>query len=142
MNRKKQLWIVLLLAILPVMACATQQQAQVTESTVTESSITGPITGPADPVRRVQEAIDNAKLNFEFEDNFGYIRSVLTALNVPVSSQGFVFGRNSAQLDLISPERPRTVYFNDDVYVGYVQAGSFIEIAAMDPKLGPVFWTL
>src|SRR6185503_16118642 len=39
-------------------------------------------------------------------------------------------------------ETPRAVYFNDDTYVGWVNHGQFIEIATVDPKLGPVFYTV
>jgi hypothetical protein len=34
------------------------------------------------------------------------------------------------------------LYFNDDVYVGYVPTGRLFEIAAIDPETGPVFYTL
>lgn len=34
------------------------------------------------------------------------------------------------------------MYFNDDVYVGYVQGSDVIEIASVDPKSGPIFYTL
>ena len=45
---------------------------------------------------------------------------VLTALEVPVSSQMLVFSKTSFQYLHISPEHPRALYFNDDVYVGSV----------------------
>jgi hypothetical protein len=41
----------------------------------------------------------------------------------------------------ISPARPRAVYFNDEAYVGWVQEGG-LELAAVDPKGGPFFYTL
>ena len=34
------------------------------------------------------------------------------------------------------------MYFNDDVYVGWVQNGDVVEISAADPQLGAVFYTL
>jgi len=37
---------------------------------------------------------------------------------------------------------PRALYFNDDVYVGYCQGGEVLEISAVDPQLGTVFYTL
>jgi hypothetical protein len=55
-------------------------------------------------------------------------------LNIPVSSLALMFGRNSFRLDLISPNMPRALYFNDDVYVGFVQGGQYIEVASFDPK--------
>src|SRR5690606_18830710 len=41
----------------------------------------------------------------------------------------------------IGPKTPRAIYFNDDVYVAFVQ-GAPLEIAALDPDLGPVFYVL
>ena len=45
-------------------------------------------------------------------------------------------------MDHIAPWSPRAVYFNDDVYVGWVQGGPIMEIASVDPKLGAVFYTV
>ena len=47
-----------------------------------------------------------------------------------------MYSQTSLQSRLIGPKTPRAIYFNDDVYVGYVQ-GAPIEIASLDPKLGP-----
>jgi hypothetical protein len=66
----------------------------------------------------------------------------LHALNIPISSQTLVFSKSSFQLNQISPEAPRAVYFNDDTYVGWVNHGQFIEIAEVDPKEGPRFYKL
>src|SRR5204863_393113 len=68
--------------------------------------------------------------------------AVLKALKVPVSSQGLVFSRTSLQVDRIAPWTPRAIYFSDDVYVGWVQGGPIMEIAAVDPSLGAVFYTV
>jgi hypothetical protein len=46
------------------------------------------------------------------------------------------------QLYRISPTTPRALYFNDDVYVGYVQQGDVMEISAADPQRGGMFYTL
>ena len=52
-----------------------------------------------------------------------------------------MFSTTSLQTDTIRPQTPRAIYFNDDVYVAYVQDGP-IEIAALDPSLGTVFYSL
>ena len=67
--------------------------------------------------------------------------SLLKNLNIPMSSQLLVFSKSSAQMSGISPSLPRAVYFNDDVYVGWVQEGG-LELAAVDPASGPFFYTL
>ncbi|WP_210420208.1 hypothetical protein [Aquisphaera giovannonii] len=72
----------------------------------------------------------------------GYLRSVLALLDVPVSSQVLVFSKTSFQSTLIGPETPRAIYFNDDVYVGYVQGSDVLEFSAADPSLGGTFYLL
>jgi hypothetical protein len=69
----------------------------------------------------------------------GYLRSILGALDVPVSSQIMVFSRGSVQSALIGADNPRALYFNDSVVVGWVRRG-FVEIAAQDPEQGTVFY--
>jgi hypothetical protein len=80
-----------------------------------------------------------AKLNHDSER--GYLESLLTALEIDPSSQTLVYSQTSLQSRLIGPKTPRAIYFNDDVYVGYVQDAP-IEIAALDPNFGPVFYAL
>jgi len=93
-------------------------------------------------IANLQRNIDSGKSKLDFEDAQGYLRSLLKQLDVPASSQLLVFSKSSAQLFLISPDSPRAVYFNDDVYVGYVQGAPHLEIASVDPVAGPVFYTL
>jgi hypothetical protein len=66
----------------------------------------------------------------------------LGALKVPESSQMLVFSKTSFQRDRISPANPRAVYFNEDVYVGYVPGSPVLELSMADPRLGGVFYTL
>ncbi|HME71097.1 MAG TPA: hypothetical protein VKM54_14675, partial [Myxococcota bacterium] len=42
----------------------------------------------------------------------------------------------------IAPESPRAIYFNDDVYVGFVQGAEVLEFSAVDPELGATFYLL
>lgn len=95
-----------------------------------------------DPVARLSEQLGSGERELEFEKKFGYLKSVLEALEIPTSSQSLVFSKTSLQLSRISPRRPRALYFNDDVYVGYCQNGDVLEIAATDPKQGAIFYTL
>src|SRR5207244_2703749 len=50
--------------------------------------------------------------------------------------------KTSLQRQRISPRTPRALYFSDDVYVGYCQGGDVLEVSAVDPKLGTVFYTV
>ena len=99
-------------------------------------------TTPTDPVARLQRRVDSGELTLEFEPSLGYLPAILRALNIPTSSQSLVFSKTSFQFTQIAPGRPRALYFNDDVYVGYVQGSQTLEFAASDPKLGAVFYTL
>ncbi len=67
-----------------------------------------------------------------------YLLDLLAALEVPVASQLWVYSATSLQSGVIRPSNPRALYFNEEVYVGYVPNGK-LEIAAIDPRLGPVF---
>lgn len=95
-----------------------------------------------DPVTALSERIQTDKTILNYDDAHGYLTSILKELKVPVSSQTLVFSKSSFQLTQISPESPRAVYFNDDTYVGWVNHGEFIEIAHVDPKDGPAFYTV
>src|SRR5688572_8640746 len=68
-----------------------------------------------------------------------FLNSFLKILNVPASSQLLVFSTTSLQLRFISPSNPRAIYFNEDIYVGYIPGGR-IEVVALDPELGAIFY--
>ena len=98
---------------------------------------------PTDAITALQARLDKGEVKLEYsEDGGGYLQSVLKLLRVPISSQGLVFSKTSLQLFRISPSNPRAIYFNDDVYVGWVRSGEVLEISTADPKLGAVFYTL
>ncbi len=93
-------------------------------------------------VSRLRQRLDAGRSTLAFDKHFGYLRSLLHELNVPESSQMLVFSRTSFQRQRISPRTPRALYFNDDVYVGFCQNGDVLEVTAVDPQLGEVFYTL
>jgi hypothetical protein len=64
----------------------------------------------------------------------------LAALGVPETSQMLVFSKTSFQKERINPDHPRAIYFSDEVYIGWCPGG-LVEIAAIDPMLGPVFYS-
>lgn len=99
-------------------------------------------TTPDDPIARLQRDIDTGKVTLEFDEKFGYLKAVLKALDIAADSQMLVFSKTSFQRSQISPQTPRALYFNDDVYIGYVQRGKVLEISSTDPQLGAVFYTL
>jgi hypothetical protein len=99
-------------------------------------------TAPDDPVARLQRQLDAGEISLEYDPRRGYLPAILRALNVSTTSQTLVFSKTSFQFTQIAPKRPRALYFNDDVYVGSVQGSPLLEFAAVDPKLGAVFYEL
>jgi hypothetical protein len=95
-----------------------------------------------DPIARLQAQLDAGEVTLAHDSLLGYLPALLQTLHIPVSSQGLVFSRTSLQTDKITPWSPRAIYFNDDVYIGYVQESTFLEVAAVDPVRGAVFYTL
>ena len=95
-----------------------------------------------DPIARLQKQLDRGEVKLSFDPQRGYLRSVLGALHVPVSSQTLVFSKTSFQYPQISPSKPRALYYNDDVYVGQVQNGRGLEFVSFDPVQGAIFYIL
>jgi hypothetical protein len=95
-----------------------------------------------DPVTQLEQQLEAGKANLVYEPRHGYLRSVLQLLHVPVDSQTLVFSKTSFQYPKISPEHPRALYYNDDVYVGSVHEGKAIEIVSFDPTQGAIFYLL
>jgi hypothetical protein len=99
-------------------------------------------TGVNDPVAKLAIRIEAGQAKLQYEAQTGYLRSLLALLEIPESSQSLVFSKTSMQLQKISPARPRAIYFNDDVYVGFCQRGDILEIASTDPQQGAIFYSL
>jgi hypothetical protein len=95
-----------------------------------------------DPVAKLASKITAGEVTLEYAPKFGYLKAALEALEVPVTSQMLVFSKTSLQLQRITPRQPRAIYFNDDVYVGFCQAGDVLEFATTDPNQGATFYTL
>src|SRR5262245_12201787 len=84
---------------------------------------------PDNVVSRLQKRLDAGKASLAYDGDFGYLPALLRELNVPKSSQMFVFSKTSFQRQRIGPKTPRAVYFADDVYVGYCHLGEVLEIS-------------
>lgn len=95
-----------------------------------------------DPIAVLQRAIDSGGVHLDFHPDRGYIDAVMSALDVPFASQTLVFSKTSFQADLISPDNPRALYFNDDVYAAWVPGGRVLEFVSIDPRYGTQFYTM
>ncbi len=72
----------------------------------------------------------------------GYLTGVLKALGVPKESQLLVFSKTGVQSSYTSPGKPRALYFDQSVAVGYNPGAPVLELAAHDPQQGVVFYTI
>ncbi len=95
-----------------------------------------------DPIAGLMKQMDAGQVKLEYDERLGWLPSVLKAMKIDPESQVFVFSKTSLQIHKISPRQPRAIYFNDDAYIGFCQNGEVLEIAATDPDLGAVFYTL
>jgi hypothetical protein len=95
-----------------------------------------------DPVAKLQKLLDHGAVKLDYEPTHGYLKSVLEKLEIPVDTQTLVFSKTSFQYKKISPQAPRALYFNDDVYIGQVHDGKVIEVVSFDPMQGAIFYIL
>jgi hypothetical protein len=93
----------------------------------------------SDPFTRLKGQIEGGAVALDQYSPKAFLKSLLGALKVPEESQVLVFSTTSLQLSLISPGNPRAIYFNEDVYVGFIPGGK-IEILSLDPELGGIFY--
>jgi hypothetical protein len=137
-TRVQTLWIILVAILLPAAGTAMMQITSSADRALNEY-----MKGHADdPIARLQQKIDGGTANLPFDKKWGYLPAVLRAMKIPESTQTLVFSKTSFQIDHISRRTPRALYYNDDVYVGWVQGGPVLELASVDPVLGTVFYTL
>ena len=95
-----------------------------------------------DPVAVLQKQLDAGEVTLAYDEQRGYLQSTLDLLKIPASSQTLVFSKTSFQHTHISPDHPRALYYNDDVYVGSVKDGKALEIISFDPMQGAIFYVL
>ena len=93
-------------------------------------------------IEKLQARIDSGNSSFHFDAKLGYLPSLLKELGITPASQMLIFAKTSLQRERISPQNPRSLFFNDEAYIGYIPGAPVLEIAVADPKLGGVFYTL
>ena len=93
-------------------------------------------------IAKLNQRLDQGAAQLPYEKRHGYLLALLRELNVPTSSQLLVASKTSPNKALISPHNPRALYFNDQVSIAYVPSAEILEVAATDPKLSVVFYTL
>jgi hypothetical protein len=109
---------------------------------IDEDSINYSKAQPDSAISKLQKQIDSNEFRLQWDQKYGYLPSLLKALHVPIESQMLVFSKTSLQRERISPQNPRALYFNDDIYIGWIPGAPLMEISVADPKLGGVFYSL
>ncbi len=92
-----------------------------------------------DRFTRLKDDLETGKLPLDYSSEKAYVISLLKVLDIPATSQMLVFSTTSLQLRLISPRNPRALFFNEDLYLGWMPGGK-IEIVSMDPEIGGIFY--
>ena len=126
---------ILIVAVLPMLA-------QVPEVSEDHEAIGYRTRALSDAVAKANAELDSGKSTLRFDARSGYLGAVLRALKVPVESQIAVFSKTSLQAQIISPSNPRTIFFNDSVYVAWVPGEPFVEVASVDPRQGVIFYVV
>ena len=92
---------------------------------------------PQDPFSKIKKQLEEGLLSNGYDKPLDYIEALLEKLEISKHSQQLVFSTTSLQLSRISPRNPRAIYFNDDLYLGYVPGGQ-IEVIGIDPEIGAI----
>lgn len=97
------------------------------------------------------EAVDKIEEFFANPENFkdwersepsSYLEDFLEAFEIPATSQSLVFSKTSLQASRIRPKNPRAIYFNDEIYVGWVPSGDLLEVSVPSPETGTNFYVV
>lgn len=93
---------------------------------------------PKDAFSKLIKQVEAGEVQLDTSSQKAHLISLLKALDIPVASQLLVYSATSLQSGRINPRNPRALYFNEEVYVGFVPGGD-LEAVAIDPDLGPIF---
>jgi len=96
---------------------------------------------PSDPQAAIREALVSGELSRALGDDRAILHALLECCGVPEASQVLVFSKTSEQSRIITPRRPRAIYFSDNCYIGWVPGG-MIEISDTDPISGTGFYVI
>lgn len=105
-------------------------------------AIAYPTAPRTDRVATLQERLRRENITLDYDRALGFLPALLELLDVPAESQTLVFSKTSLQADEIGPDNPRAIYFTDDVAIAWIRGAPVIEIAALDPEQGVMFYTL
>src|SRR5262245_50855853 len=114
------LWLAAACALTGLATVASAQLGDSSFDQVAHPAIQYTSRDPKDGIAALHQRIQNGGFRLAFDDRNGYLMAVLKALDIPIESQVVVFSKTSTQLNMITPQNPRTIYFNDSVAVGWL----------------------
>lgn len=132
----------LALTVALVGAAGAAQRRDVFVASRSHPAIQYPTAPTSDDITALMRRIEDGSARLAFDGTSGYLKSLLAELKVPLESQMLVFSQTSFQGPRINIENPRAIFFNDTVSVGWVRGGDILEMAALDPRQGVVFYQL
>ncbi len=94
---------------------------------------------PQDRFTKMKAALEAGQVPLDRSSEKAFVASLLKAMKISPATQMLVYSTTSLQLSRISPRNPRALYFNEDIYVGWVPGGQ-VEIASIDPALGGIYY--
>ena len=92
-----------------------------------------------DPMSLLLKKVESGETKFDKVLGLPLVEDLLKALKISKDSQILVFSKTSLQRAAVSASNPRAIYFNEDVYLGWMPDGR-IEIASADPEKGFMFF--
>lgn len=93
-------------------------------------------------VDEVARFFESGAQGWEYKGQSGFLEDFLKTFDIPAESQVLVYSKTSFQTGKIRPENPRAIYFNKDIYVGWVPGGDFLEVSASSPTTGNNFYSI
>lgn len=94
---------------------------------------------PRDVCTTLAAKVASGEVKLDTSSEKAFAKSVLDALDVPVSSQMLVYSATSLQSAKCNPRSPRALYFNEHAYVAVVLGGQ-VEMLGVEPELGGIFY--
>ncbi len=98
-------------------------------------------TRASDPIAKPTAGLTHGTRAIKGNSPLEKLRYILNLLQIPEESQILVYSKTSHQNALIQPGNPRSLFFNENAYVGYVPGGD-IEVIAHDPLLGSIYYLI
>ena len=86
-----------------------------------------------DPMSLLLDKVSDGKVDLVESNDYKLLENLLDELDIDNESQVLVFSKTSLQKAAVSLKNPRAIYFNDEVYLGWMPGGE-LKLPARIPK--------